>query len=214
MTQSATIRDDRALLLLSIVSAPNDQNWFLSAVMRQGDKGSTVELFSQRSSAGRWCLTEMSLVASRSGANWNAVDSWLLENGLHDRLDLQMPGRIHEVLRRIGTGLNVHLLLNWIHQIERRDRRLTSLRTIDWKDVLDDWENIVQSFIGLDMIDEALTVLSPSVILGEDEWSMVLGLLAHGEISNEGLDELIWALAFGERWQQVKNPETATSTGG
>ena len=156
---------------------------------------------------------EMSLAAIRTD-NWSSVDSWILRHGPKGKLDMTLPKRIHEVVRRTGGGLNVHVALNWIHRIEDRKGRLTSLRAIFGKDVLDDWEEVVQSFIGLDMTDEALNVLMPSVLLDAQEWSMIQAFLAHQEISDDGLKELVWALAFGERWEQVTSPETAMKTPG
>ena len=190
-----------------------DQDWFLSSITRRGQTGSVLELFSQRSSAGRWCLMEMSLEAIRT-ENWSRVDSWVKRHGPDGKLDLTLPKSIHEVLRRTGGGLNVHVALNWICRIEGRKERLTSLRAIFREDVLNDWEDVVQSFIGLDMTDEALTVLTPSVLIDGKEWSMIQALLAYQKISDDGLKELIWALAFGERWEQVTSPETAMRTPG
>lgn len=200
-----------------------DEAWFLSSLVRRGEADSVVELFGQRSSVGRWCLTEMSLEAIRTD-NWSMVDSWILRHGPNGKLDMTLPNRIHEVVRRTGGGLNVHVALNWIYWIKeptgpskkgsRRNPRLTSLRAIFEKDVLDDWEEVVQSFIGLEMTDEALNVLMPSVLLDAQDWSMIQALLAHQKISDDGLKELVWALAFGERWEQVTSPETAMRTPG
>ena len=190
-----------------------EQDWFLSSITRRCETVSVLELFSQRSSAGRWCLTEMSLEAIRTN-NWSRVDSWVSRHGPDGKLDLILPKRIHEVVRRTGSRLNVHVALNWIHQIEEQRGRLTSLRAIFGKDVLDDWEEVIQSFIGLDMTDEALNVLMPSVLLDAQDWSMIQALLAHQKISDDGLKELVWALAFGERWEQATSPETAMRTAG